>query len=99
MCEFQYLFALVPIALGGLLLFTARRSRGGSDPHCLMCGYNLTGLSSGFCPECGQALGPDTISTGPFSEMHWGRFSIGLFLVLIPAVWVVIRYFASAACR
>ncbi len=96
MYDYQLLLALLPIAAGGYLLITARRSRAGSDPHCLLCGYNLSGLASPVCPECGQELGPDTISKGPPSEMHWGRFLIGLLLVLGPAVWVVSHYFASA---
>ncbi len=96
MCDYQLLFALLPIAVGGFLLFTARRTHEGTDPHCLMCGYNLTGLSSPVCPECGQKLQPDTISLGPPAEMHWGRFLLGLVLVLTPAVWIVGHYFASA---
>ena len=30
----------------------SRRRRG----HCVKCGYDLTGNTSGVCPECGQAL-------------------------------------------
>lgn len=30
-----------------------RRSRS-SDPTCLTCGYNLSGLTHGRCPECGR---------------------------------------------
>lgn len=26
--------------------------------HCTQCGYNLTGLTSRVCPECGQAFSP-----------------------------------------
>lgn len=28
-------------------------------PACAACGYSLTGLISGRCPECGEELGPD----------------------------------------
>lgn len=34
-------------------LFPRRR---GDAPHCRKCGYNLTGISSQRCPECGQTL-------------------------------------------
>jgi len=28
------------------------------EPVCGRCGYNLTGNSSGVCPECGWAIPP-----------------------------------------
>jgi len=29
----------------------------GSDHHCRRCGYDLTGNTSGICPECGKLIG------------------------------------------
>ena len=26
--------------------------------YCIRCGYNLTGNTSGICPECGEAIAP-----------------------------------------
>ena len=45
------IFALYPLtaAIRGPLLRRIRRRRG----RCVMCGYNLTGNTSGTCPECG----------------------------------------------
>ena len=61
---------LLWIAAGLLLvaIFLLKRGlwprRQGDAPHCRKCGYNLTGLESGRCPECGVAAGPKTIVRG-----------------------------------
>jgi hypothetical protein len=34
-----------------------RRNRRRRHGHCLKCGYNLTGNTSGVCPECGLYFG------------------------------------------
>jgi hypothetical protein len=33
-----------------------RRSSAASGTHCSVCSYNLTGNTSGVCPECGTAI-------------------------------------------
>ena len=33
---------------------TANQRRSHPPGHCLTCGYNLTGNTSGKCPECGE---------------------------------------------
>ena len=91
----RLLILLLMMTPGGWLLFTARKHGTGDDPHCLMCGYNLTGISSGPCPECGETLHPDMISKGPPSEMRWTRFLIGALLFFGPAVWIVFKYFSD----
>lgn len=63
----------IPISLiYFLILLTSegdrRTNRFGPDPkepspnQCPMCLYDLTGNTSGVCPECGMHLGPATIS-------------------------------------
>ena len=44
------LFTVVPTAL---LWYVDRRFPPG---HCQACGYNLTGNTSGVCPECGERI-------------------------------------------
>ena len=40
------------------LIWTRRRRRGKNNRMlCTHCGYNLTGNTSGVCPECGTAIG------------------------------------------
>ena len=36
---------------------TRRHRRGRQKGRCRTCGYDLTGNTSGVCPECGQAIG------------------------------------------
>ena len=35
------------------------------DSKCLNCDYDLTGLSSDRCPECGRVLDPERTDTRP----------------------------------
>jgi len=58
----SFALALVVLALlfaaGGVsLVVRGARRRVGDDRHCRKCEYNLTGLASERCPECGAALG------------------------------------------
>jgi len=50
-------FALRPSAL--LLLYFARRAKcRAARNHCVIRNYNLTGNTTGICPECGDAIAP-----------------------------------------
>lgn len=49
------LFAALPVAW--LVVAATRGSAtAGSCTNCTQCGYNLTGNTSGICPECGVAV-------------------------------------------
>lgn len=71
--------------------------------HCLKCGYNVTGLPSSQCPECGTPFDLDELRRRP---MHWstpilGRGPVALMLfapavVLIALVQVFVRNDDSA---
>ncbi len=57
--------ALIPLVLGlTLVWFGVRPRRRGTTPHCRRCNYNLTGLDSDRCPECGTPLTPKTVVIG-----------------------------------
>lgn len=40
-----------------------RRRHAASDGRCLQCGYNLTGNTSGICPECGTEVSATSIAS------------------------------------
>lgn len=44
------LFAVLP---GRWLMLSLRQGNRNQSGHCASCGYNLTGNTSGVCPECG----------------------------------------------
>ena len=57
--------ALWLLLLGSALLFRwFRPARRGETPHCRRCDYNLTGIDSTNCPECGAELSPQGIVRG-----------------------------------
>lgn len=62
----QWLLLGVACVLLGLVLLDRgfRRSRRGTAPHCRKCGYNLTGLPSNRCPECGTVVTAKTVVLG-----------------------------------
>ncbi len=49
-CPFWIPLVLIALPTIGLFILDRRRHRPG---HCATCGYDLTGNSSGKCPECG----------------------------------------------
>jgi hypothetical protein len=48
------------VALGAVVLLLLMAGRKGAPvvrgPSCAACGYDLTGNTSGVCPECGTAI-------------------------------------------
>jgi len=54
MVSLPYPFVL--IVLSALPVVYIRHRRMGSFGHCPTCSYNLTGNTSGVCPECGTAI-------------------------------------------
>lgn len=85
--------ALLFLALAVFLLRKGLRPRRmGDTPHCRKCDYNLTGLSSERCPECGANLVAGSIVYG---EPHQkaGRVLLGvLSLVITGALLVASSY-------
>ncbi len=65
--------------------------RKGQAPHCGKCDYNLTGLQSGRCPECGTPFDPKSTPQGETVRKRrllyaaiacwlWGGFEVYLFV-------------------
>lgn len=57
---------LLPLLARATYVFYRDRTRR-MPGHCCKCGYNLTGNTSGRCPECGtlQAIPPSASGRGP----------------------------------
>lgn len=47
-------FVIFPVLW--LLLYARQVRQRRTEGHCRCCGYNLTGSTSGVCPECGAAF-------------------------------------------
>lgn len=56
--------------------------RKGETRHCKRCNYNLQGLQSSQCPECGQALTPATMIKGQ-RHRRPALAAFAIFLLLI----------------
>jgi len=52
---------LAPCPLILLIAPRVRRWHRRRKGRCLDCGYSMTGNTSGVCPECGQAVRPETL--------------------------------------
>lgn len=80
------LMLLAALFLAGLILLIRglHGRRIGTDPHCRKCHYNLTGLTSRKCPECGTTLAPKTVLIGKPARRR-GALATGLCLLLASA--------------
>ena len=71
-------------ALAVFLLVRGLRGRWvGGEPRCRRCRYQLTGVESGRCPECGLEFDEFSVARG-IRKRRWGSLSA---LVLIPLLW------------
>lgn len=67
-----FLPLVVSSVVGILFLWMGLRTRRrGLSPHCAGCDYNVTGLTSDRCPECGGDAGPATILLGERYRRPW----------------------------
>ncbi len=51
------------LAVGSATILCWRRDRRYPPGHCQKCGYDLTGNTSGACPECGVAVAQGQVQT------------------------------------
>lgn len=89
------MFGLVLIVLsvaGALLLVSGLEVRRRGDvPHCLGCGYNLTGLTSNACPECGTTMSLTAIVYGtPYRRRSLAIIGVCLLAVSSASVPVLV---------
>lgn len=91
------------------LAFFIERRRRGRKGACATCGYPLTGLGVGVCPECGSRPSEEPPLTG--GPLTFGSSRAALLWILIPVVlagsaWSLFRVlqwtasiFSRIACR
>ena len=65
------LLAALVVAVILLIRMLGRPRRRGNTPHCARCEYNLTGLTSDRCPECGTEMIPANIVYGERVRQPW----------------------------
>lgn len=86
----SFVSALVPLVIGIVLIRRSRARRHGDAPHCRRCDYQLTGITSDRCPECGAHLVPDGVVRGQQSPAA-ALLRIGLIVTFLGSVAVVMR--------
>lgn len=76
-------FALVSAIIGGWLLRRGLRGRRvGDEPHCRICGYNLTGATAARCSECGAELVGNAVVIG-IRHRRPASITVGSILLLV----------------
>jgi hypothetical protein len=80
------IFVLIGILLAmrgaELIKRGVQSSRIGYEPSCRACGYNLTGIQSQRCPECGSILSPLSILSGR-KQRQFGLMLAGIAMLLL----------------
>lgn len=83
--------------VGLLLCATALRGRRIDDvPLCRRCGFDLTGIASGRCPECGVDLSRRRSRRWGRRRIRWWALAAGLVLGVPGATWTGIQGWKSA---
>ena len=82
---------MLAVAIVGLAI--ARRGRGGrwpdGAPHCLQCEYDLTGIASASCPECGRPVDDDKRLYR--RRRRWSLLLLGLAVAIALPTFAVTR--------
>lgn len=79
------IFACAVLVLVAAIVLLVRGWRGrrvDDDPHCRKCGYNLRGITSNSCPECGLTVSVKTVVWGQRRRRH-AELAMGFMLLLI----------------
>jgi hypothetical protein len=82
------LIAAVLLLAGSIMLALGLRGkRVGDEPRCSKCGYNLFGLTSERCPECGSIASGKNVVVG-VRRRRWRLLGLGLFCLLVSVSWL-----------
>jgi hypothetical protein len=74
-----------------LVIFGLRGKRTGREPRCARCAYDLTGLTSDRCPECGVTIGPKTTRQGLWRR-RTGCLLAGASLLILEVASVAVLF-------
>ncbi len=78
-----------------LVIFGLRGKRVGREPRCARCAYDLTGLTSDRCPECGSTIGPKTTQKGLWRRRR-GCLVAGACLLILEFASVAVLFRSMA---
>ncbi len=90
-----FLFATPPAGLV-LLVVGLRGRRVGDEPRCRRCRYNLTGLTSEICPECGADLKATDATIAGLRKRRTVFLIAGVALLLFGVAGWGIRIYGQA---
>lgn len=84
---YMFIAASIPVAIGTMLIAWTRR-REGDSPYCSLCGQNVTGVTSGKCPECGGELTSERVVVGRL-RFRRGPLWVGILFIFLGGMFAL----------
>jgi hypothetical protein len=89
----EFLIAAIVFCVSGVMILLGLQVRGrGKTPYCRRCGYNLTGLVSNRCPECGTDVSIAANIQHGRPHRRWWLAAVGGLAMIALITWPIVSH-------